>query len=257
MTNVLAINSSPRLSEQSKTSLLLTALTDGMKEGGAEVETIELRKKQIRFCVGCYTCWTKTPGRCVFEDDMTRELYPKWLDSDIAVYGTPLYNDGMSAAMKVFIERTLPSYQPFLRRVNGRSYHPLRGNHPAVVILSVAGMAEAANFDLLSAHVNYLFRKSGKRLMAEIYRPGAEFLSHPRFKNAKERILRATRQAGLELIENGEIGGKTIAGITEPLGDPEELNELGNHFWKICIDQALTPRDLSKRLMRSERAGSE
>ena len=89
---VLALNSSPRAEGQSKTNLMLTPLVEGMQDAGAEVEVIELRRKTIKNCIGCYTCWTKTPGKCIHKDDMTDELFPKWLASDMVVYATPLYN---------------------------------------------------------------------------------------------------------------------------------------------------------------------
>ena len=73
---VLAVNSSPRGEGQSKTELLLNHLVQGMGEVGAEVEVVELRKKTIRYCAGCFTCWTKTPGLCIHQDDMSRELFP-------------------------------------------------------------------------------------------------------------------------------------------------------------------------------------
>ena len=97
---VLALNSSPRGKGQSKTNLMLTPLVDGMQDAGAEVELIELRRKTIQNCIGCYTCWTKTPGKCIHKDDMAAELFPKWLASDMVVYATPLYNYGMNAALK-------------------------------------------------------------------------------------------------------------------------------------------------------------
>ena len=70
---ILAINSSPRGDGISKTGLLLDALIKGMREAGAEVEMVQLRKKSVKNCIGCYTCWTKTPGTCVHNDDMTEE----------------------------------------------------------------------------------------------------------------------------------------------------------------------------------------
>ena len=76
---VLAINSSPRGDGQSKTELMLNHLVKGMREAGAEVEVVELRKRKVNNCIGCFTCWTKTPGVCIHKDDMTKELYPKWL----------------------------------------------------------------------------------------------------------------------------------------------------------------------------------
>ena len=75
---VLALNSSPRGEGQSQTEFLLTHLVQGMQEAGAEVEVVALRKKTIKNCIGCFTCWTKTPGICIHQDDMTKELFPKW-----------------------------------------------------------------------------------------------------------------------------------------------------------------------------------
>ena len=112
---VLAINSSPRADGISKTGMMLDALVQGMRDAGAEVETIHLREKKIKNCIGCFTCWTKTPGVCVHKDDMTNELFPKWLEADLAVYATPLYHFTVNATMKAFIERTLPVVEPFLQ----------------------------------------------------------------------------------------------------------------------------------------------
>jgi len=75
--NVLALNSSARSGGESKTELLLTHLIDGMREAGADVDLVHLRKKKIKNCIGCFTCMTKTPGKCVLTDDMTEELFPQ------------------------------------------------------------------------------------------------------------------------------------------------------------------------------------
>ena len=117
---VVAFNSSPRADGISKTGMLLDALVKGMREAGAEVEMVHLRQKKVKNCIGCFTCWTKTPGVCVQKDDMTNELFPKWLEADIAVYATPLYHYTVNATMKAFIERTLPVVEPFLIRHDGR-----------------------------------------------------------------------------------------------------------------------------------------
>ena len=86
---VLALNSSPRKGGQSKTELMLTHLVNGMRDAGADVQTVHLREKTVHNCLGCFACWTKTPGTCMQKDDMTKEFYPKWLASDLAVYATP------------------------------------------------------------------------------------------------------------------------------------------------------------------------
>ena len=105
---VLAFNSSARTGDVSKTEIVLDYLVQGMREAGAEVEVIELRKKKIRYCIGCFTCWTKTPGICIHKDDMTKEILPKYLENDLVILATPLFHYTVNAVMKTFIERTLP-----------------------------------------------------------------------------------------------------------------------------------------------------
>jgi len=61
---VLAINGSPR-GEKSSTIHILNPLLEGMRKAGAETEVVHLCKLKIQHCLGCYVCWTKTPGKCV------------------------------------------------------------------------------------------------------------------------------------------------------------------------------------------------
>jgi len=245
---ILALNSSPRSDGQSKTELMLTNLVEGMREAGAEVEVVNLRKKQIRNCVGCFTCWTKTPGKCIHKDDMTKELFPKWLESDMVVYATPLYHYTMNATLKAFIERTLPSIEPFFEIHNGRMFHPLRHKIPAVVMLSVAGMPDEGHFRALSAHVNYLFAGPGRKLAAEIYRPAAEILTNSFFQEKSKEILDATKQAGRELADSMKISPQTMAGITQPIIDAKSFAENANLFWKSCISEKMTPKEFGEKM---------
>ena len=199
---VLALNSSPRSGSQSKTEMMLKHLVEGMRDAGAEVEVVALREKSIRNCIGCLVCWTKTPGICVHKDDMTNDLLPKWLESDLVVYATPLYNYAMTATLKAFIERTLPSAQPFFEIHEGRMYHPVRHKVPAAVILSVSGMPDKSHFSALSAHVKYIYASPGRRLLAEIYRPAAEIMTTPFLEEKARDILDASAQAGRELVRS-------------------------------------------------------
>jgi len=112
---ILALNSSPRSDGQSMTKLMLNHLTDGMRTAKADVEIVDLRKVTIKNCIGCFSCWTKTPGVCIHKDDMSNALYPKWLESDLVVYATPLYHYTVNASLKAFIERTLPILEPFFQ----------------------------------------------------------------------------------------------------------------------------------------------
>lgn len=232
---VLALNSSPRSSDQSKTELMLNRLVKGMRDAGAEVVTVALREKTIKHCKGCFTCWTKTPGTCVHKDDMTTELFPKWLESDLVVYATPLYNYAMTAMLKAFIERTLPAAQPFFEIHKGRMFHPLRHKTPAVVILSVSGMPDEDHFGALSAHVRYLYASPGRSLLAEIYRPAAEAMTSPFLKDKADDILDATTQAGRELVRSMKVSPETLKRITQPMVDAQSFVEVVNDMWKTII----------------------
>jgi multimeric flavodoxin WrbA len=241
---VLALNSSPRGEGQSKTGVMLDHLTRGMRDAGAELEIVELRKKTVKNCIGCYTCWTKTPGVCVHQDDMTKELFPKWRETDLVVYATPLYHYTITASMKAFIERTLPAIQPFFEIRDGRTVHPTRWKFTKTVTLSVAGFPEDKVFDQLSSYVTFLF---GKGLLAEIYRPAAETMMARPFRKQRDDILEATAQAGRELVESESVSEETMARIKQPLGDPQVFARTGNLFWKTCIAEGVTPREFREK----------
>jgi multimeric flavodoxin WrbA/putative sterol carrier protein len=248
---VLALNSSPRGDGQSKTEIMLKSLVEGMVEAGAEVAVVDLRKKKVKNCAGCFSCWTKTPGICIHKDDMTQELFAKWLESDLVVYASPLYHFTVNAEMKTFIERTLPILEPFFLQHNGRTYHPLRGKHPKIVVLSVAGFPDEKVFDQLSSWVNFIYGRShsnDKALVAEIYRPMAEALTTPYFKNIAADIIDATRQAGREIITFDKVSNDTMARVKQPMVEnADAFLELGNLMWKTCIAEGITPREFGER----------
>jgi multimeric flavodoxin WrbA/putative sterol carrier protein len=245
---ILALNSSPRGEGESKTELMLEHLVRGMQEAGAQVEVVHLHKKTVKNCIGCYTCWTKTPGVCVHNDDMRNELFPRWLESDLVIYATPLYNYTVNATMKAFMERTLPFLQPFIAQKEGRATHPLRHQPPRAVLLSVAGFPEDDIFNLLSSWVNFVYGRHGL-LVAEIYRPAAEMMAGIGFEEKRDDILEATVQAGRELVESMRISPETLARIKQPVTDFQAFAQIANLMWKTCIEKGITPKEMRKKGM--------
>ena len=246
---VIAINSSPRAGDRSKTEIMLNHLVEGMRGAGGDVDIVNLRQKRIKNCIGCFTCWTKTPGLCVHKDDMTTEIFPKWRAADMAVYATPLYYHSMNAAMSTFKERTLPASQPFFEQdAHGNTYHPLRHKVPAAVWLSVCGFPEASEFDAFSDHLNRTRHKDAP-IAAEIYRPAAENLFNPYFEDVADDVLAATREAGSELVETMQVAPGTLARITQSFVDAEAFAEMGNVFWKTCIAEGVTPKTFGEKNM--------
>ena len=100
MTHILAVQGSPRL--KGNTSILLDAVLDGAREHGASVERIDLAKLSIAECDGCCVCWKGK--ECPKRDDMNG-LYPKIIEADAIVFGTPVYWYGPTALLKAFVDR--------------------------------------------------------------------------------------------------------------------------------------------------------
>lgn len=90
-----------------------------------EVKWINLSELNISNCVGCFGCWTKTPGRCVIRDDATR-VYPLIAASDKVLYVSRIKYGGYDTIMKTMLERAIPVQQAFLRIVQGETHHVQR-----------------------------------------------------------------------------------------------------------------------------------
>ncbi len=249
MKKVLALNSSPRRDAESYTVMMLNQLVEGMREADADVEVVNLREKKIRNCIGCLTCWTKTPGTCIQKDDMTLELFPKLLACDLVIFATPLYYHTINASMSTFMERTLPVSLPFFEMGDdGKMFHPLRNKMPASVLLTVCGFPEASEFDAMREFFART-RHRDSNPVAAICRAGASLLSSPLLQDKANDVLNATRKAGKELIESMKIASETMARITQPLGDARNFAKMGNIFWKTCIAEGVTPKEFADKEM--------
>ena len=79
---------------------------------GKEVKWINLSELNISNCVGCFGCWTKTPGRCVIRDDAAH-VYPLIAASDKVLYVSRIKYGGYDTIMKTMLERAIPVQQAF------------------------------------------------------------------------------------------------------------------------------------------------
>jgi multimeric flavodoxin WrbA len=100
MKKILGIVGSPR--KKGNTHILVSRILEGAKEQGAVTGILFLNDLTIRECDGCHACWKGKP--CSKKDDMN-DLYPRIIESDVIVFGTPVYWYGPTALMKGFIDR--------------------------------------------------------------------------------------------------------------------------------------------------------
>jgi len=100
MKKILAIVGSPR--KGGNTDILVQKVAEGAASKAALVDTLWLAKLNIREFDGCHVCWQRKS--CSKRDDMLN-IYPKIIESDAIIFGTPVYWYGPTALMKAFIDR--------------------------------------------------------------------------------------------------------------------------------------------------------
>ncbi|ACL02826.1 flavodoxin family protein [Desulfatibacillum aliphaticivorans] len=255
---VLVIQGSPRKDGVSKTEVVTAAFLEGCEQAGASTEIVNLRDKKIAHCQGCFTCWTKTPGVCIFKDDVP-EIMQKTEEADLVVYAAPLYHFGIISLLKKYIERTLPSVEPYLiPRGDGHTTHPHRKGYKDVqntVIIGVCGFPEVSHFGAFSANFHYLAAAGGDwgmNIIGEIYRPASEQLNNPIFDEENNRVLDAAREAGRDAVTLGYVKPETVDAIAKVSQDQKEMQDMANQAWDYCIKNNVTMPELQLALLEKK-----
>ncbi|OPX96346.1 MAG: 2-amino-4-deoxychorismate dehydrogenase [Syntrophorhabdus sp. PtaB.Bin006] len=226
---ILAVQGSPR-PKASNTEVLLREFLKGAETAGAETETVYLKEKEIHPCVGCYACWTKTPGVCVFKDDMP-ELLEKVKACDVIVYATPLYNYNMTAYLKAFQERLLPLLDPHLIKKGDVYQHPHRHEgERKMVIISNCGFPEVSHFDALRQVFRHIER-TGQPIIGELLMPAGELLKQAHLQGKVQPVLMAAYQGGVEVVREGRVSKETEAMVQKLFLPADEIAEMANLWW--------------------------
>ncbi|MBQ6384988.1 MAG: flavodoxin family protein [Lachnospiraceae bacterium] len=79
----------------------------------------------IRPCVGCFTCWTKTPGRCVIRDGYDRMGHLIHEADEVIVISRYTYG-GFSGFVKNVFDRCLGYVHPYFEVTGGETHHKRR-----------------------------------------------------------------------------------------------------------------------------------
>lgn len=112
-----------------------------------EIQYIDLSELKISNCIGCFGCWTRTPGRCVIRDDAPR-VYPYIAKSEEVVYITKVVYGGYDTIMKTMLERAIPIQQAFIRIHRGETHHIQRNVAPKKATIIAYGATDPEEQDL-------------------------------------------------------------------------------------------------------------
>ncbi len=233
--NILTLNGSP-MGNKGMTHILSENFLDGAREEGATARTVFLREKNISACRGCYDCWVKTPGHCSQDDDCAM-LLDEVRKTDVLVIATPVYLDGMTAQMKLFIDRMVPLLSPHFQQIEGHCRHVARYEKlPRIVLVSVAGFPELDNFDGLIDHVSRICRNLHMEFAGSLVRPSCYVLSMEKaLPGPVHKIKEAARRAGRELVRKGYLSAESRSAVAEQVFTKEAFIEQSNRFWDLCM----------------------
>ncbi len=204
---VTVFNGSPR-GRNSNTNVIAEAFLSGVRQAGGETENIFLIEKDIHHCSGCFSCWFKTPGHCVHQDDMA-ELLDIYLHSDIVCFATPVYLWNMTACMKNFADRLIPTKSMAIEKRNGHYDMADSTVLPDTVIIANVGFPGADNFETM-----HQVMKSAEPIL-EIYRNCGMLLQSrvPAVRQKVEEYLSFVEKAGREITAGGAVSPQTQKGL--------------------------------------------
>ena len=235
---VLAFNASP-LMEKGNTDLLLKPFLDGMKKEGCEIELFYTRKLNIKTCLGDRACWTKTPGKCVQDDDV-KMLLQKVQEADIIVFATPVYVDGMTGTLKNLIDRLIPIIEPYFLMREQHCRHPPRKphKHSKVVLVSNCGFWEKDNFEPLITHMQAICKNTCWEYSGALLRPHGEALGYMVRRGIPvQDVLDAAKEAGSELARTGKMSEHNLKAVSRELVSLDEYFEMTNKGFKQALDR--------------------
>lgn len=106
MKKALFLIGSPR--KNGNTTQMVRYFIDALDKTKNSIETIRLNDSQLEPCIACDVCKTGDLV-CNVKDDM-KNIYSLLEESDVLVFGTPIYWFGPTAQMKLLIDRLRPFY---------------------------------------------------------------------------------------------------------------------------------------------------
>ena len=138
---IVVLQGSPNL--KGSTAFLVEEFARGAREAGHSVVRVDVARAGVAPCTGCVHCGYEGP--CVQHDGMDA-IREEILSADMVVFATPLYYFGMSAQLKIVIDRFCSANGSITRR------------NLKCALLAVAWNADGWTFDALEAHYQTLVR---------------------------------------------------------------------------------------------------
>ncbi|SKC38860.1 hypothetical protein [Maledivibacter halophilus] len=120
------------------------------------VFTLDLSKKIVKDCIGCWSCWWKTPGRCIYKD--LDEFYHQYIKADRAIYFPKITKGFVSGNLKTLFDRMIPLYLPYTTYATGESMHvPRYEKYPDIEFYYDGKFKNVAGRQIFVDYINRVF----------------------------------------------------------------------------------------------------
>lgn len=230
--HILLINGSPK-GDRSNTLHLSNAFIEGISAGREDtlVRRLDISRMNIRPCLGCFSCWKRTPGKCCISDDMSTVL-EALLWADITIWSFPLYYFSLPGKLKTVIDRQLPLTLPFMVSGAEGGGHPsrydMRGKR--TVLVSTCGFyTPKSNYDSVTAQFD---RICGKGNYTTLFCGEGELFGVPELSARTGEYLQIVRRAGQEYA-NGGISGDTVQALSQLLYPRDVFERMADASWGV------------------------
>jgi len=141
------------------------------------VTTFDLRELELKGCVGCWSCWVKTPGECARADDSAR-ICRAAIQSGLLVLASQVTLGFTGVLLKRAVDQMIPLLHPHLVIQDGEVHHRARyARYPDLGLLLAPGPdADAEDLEITAAMWTRLARnfKASRMLTAVADRPAQE-----------------------------------------------------------------------------------
>ena len=225
---VLVINGSPK-GKRSNTYRLTSAFVEGM--GETEVRECAVSQMDIKPCLGCFSCWNKTPGKCVIRDDMA-SVMENMLWADVILWSFPLYYFSVPGGLKNLMDRQLPMVLPFMTADSEFGGHPSRYDMSGKrhVVISTCGFYTAkGNYDGVTAIFDHL---CGKGNYTRLFCGQGELFRVKELSQRTDEYLSCVKDAGREFVSGG-ISRETRGKLDALLYPREVFEAMADASWGV------------------------
>ena len=169
-----------------------------------QVTILTLRDMDIRYCIGCFGCWVKTPGECMTAD-AGPQICRMMIQSDFTLWAAPLRMGYPSALLKKIMDKSIPLIHPYFTVDQNEAHHRARYAHyPRLgLLLEKEAGTDAADLEIITQ----MFRRTAINMKSQLVfsrstdQPAEELVQAILYNKAEfpRRIARISPTQGVKI----------------------------------------------------------